>query len=121
VVIDIIPKLPLDLVVQLAEAAADELESAERGDDVDARVYVRSAALGLLLLAELGAVAFGAGGGHPMPPGVSIGESEDISGTLADGERRIAPHEDLLRRLGWVRDPEYLHRNCDQLGMVYTR
>jgi hypothetical protein len=116
-----VPKLPLDLVVHLAEAAADELEAAERGDDVDVRVYVRSAALGLLLLAELGACAFGSGADLPLPPGVAIGESEDVLGTLADGERRIAPHEELLRRLGWVRNPSYLHRDCDQLGMVYTR
>lgn len=113
--------LPIDAIVRLAEAAAAELEAADRGDPADPRVRVRSAALGLLLLGELGADAFFAGGDHPMPPSVAIGESEDISGTLADGERRIAPYEELLHRLGWVRDPEYLHRDCDQLGMVYAR
>ncbi len=115
--------LPLDTIVRLAEAAATELEAADAGQVTDRRVYVRSAALGLLLLGELGAVGFGSGddGYHPIPPSVALGESEDIGGTMADGERRIAPCEDLLRRLGWERDRDYHHRACDQLGVVYTR
>lgn len=108
--------LGLDAIVQLAESAADEFEAGGTGP-----AHVRAAALGLLLLAELGAVGLGAGGDHPLPPGVEIGESEDVGGILADGERRIAPYEDLLRRLGWERDRDYLHRACDPLGMVYVR
>lgn len=111
--------LSLEAVVLLAEAAADELEAV--GGSAGPSLHVRGAALGLLLLAELGARGFGSGGDHPLPPGVEIGESEDGGGILADGERRIAPYEALLARLGWERDRDYLHRGCDPLGMVYVR
>lgn len=106
--------LTIDVIVRFAEEAAAKFETAiASGATADQNVRLRSGALGLLLLAELGATAFGAYA--DLPPSVDVGAN------LADGEQTIAPYETLLRRLGWERNAAYVHRACDPLEMVYTR